>query len=130
MTTAEERDQFDRILEEVIGRLPDDLHEMLEEIPVIVDDEPPAWLLKSMGITARKGESDLCGVHWGVPLPEKSVLESDLSAQQIRIFRGPIYRLSGRSKRSLFKQILITLLHELGHHYGLDEDRLAELGYD
>lgn len=121
-------EDFDAYLEAVIESLPEDVQGLLDEVPVIVEDEPPAWLLKDMKIEAPKGASDLCGVHWGTPLSERTVIAS-FEAPQIRIFRGPIRRLAGDRLGALKKQIRITLLHEIGHHFGLSEDRLDEMGY-
>lgn len=114
---TKKRDLFDSLLEEVLGGLPPEIARLLEEIPVIVDDEPPP------------GEPDLCGLHWGVPLPSKSIFDSGTPPEHILLFRGPIMRLAGTSKPELKRQIHITLLHEIGHHFGLDEKQLAALGY-
>lgn len=122
-----DRELFDTLLEELIGELPGDLRLRFEEIPLIVEDEPKRALLKEVisnelerhEALEANSPSDLCGLH-----------TVDSGMERIYLFRGPILRLAGRSRRELKKQIRITLLHELGHHYGLDEDRLAELGYD
>lgn len=120
---------FDAILEEVLERLPPEFSECLDEVPIIVEDEPSESALRDLGIELTDEPSDLCGMHWGIPLSERSVAEPMGVTPQIFIYRGPIARLAGKSRRSLAKQIRITLLHELGHHLGLTEDRLEELGY-
>lgn len=120
MPTSEKRRLFDSILRRLIGELPDHLRQHLEEVPIIVEDEPE---------DESDGKSDLCGQHWGTPLTERSVTESRLDPDRILIFRGPILRLSGRSRRTLETQIRITLLHELGHHFGFTEEDLDALGY-
>jgi predicted Zn-dependent protease with MMP-like domain len=128
--TAVERQEFDQVLEEILDGLPDDVRELLDEIPLIVEDEPSPEVLKDMGIRLRPGElPDLCGMHWGTPLPERSVSDPVGNPDRILMFRGPIRRLSGGSGRQLKRQIRITLLHEIGHHFGFDEEELEELGY-
>jgi predicted Zn-dependent protease with MMP-like domain len=79
----------------------------------------------------------LCGLHWGVPLTQRSVESAAHLPDQIMLFRGPIMRLASvsstgrtrRDRRELEGQIRITLLHEIGHHFGMNEEDLAELGY-
>lgn len=124
-----EREEFDRLLEEVFDQLPAYVNEKLEEVPVIVEDEPDEKIRREMGETELTEPSDLCGLQHGVPLTEKSDFSAEMSAPLIMIFRGPIYRLAGNSHRELRKQIRITLLHEIGHHFGFSEDDLHAMGY-
>lgn len=123
------------MLDDIIESLPEHLHGLLEEVPVIVEDEPTAEILASMGMTDE--EFMLCGLHWGVALTERSVESPPELPDQIMLFRGPIMRLSAisstgkhrRDRKELEGQIRITLLHEIGHHFGLNEDDLEQLGY-
>lgn len=130
MTSAKERSQFDDYLEAVLEGLPPEVSELLDEVPVIVEDEPSRELLAEMGIEAKPGEADLCGLHWGTPMSEQSVFEGGAVPGRIYLFRGPILRLSEWDPDELMEQIRITLLHEIGHLFGLDEDELTELGYE
>jgi predicted Zn-dependent protease with MMP-like domain len=125
-----EREDFDRLLESQLERLPADVREMLEEVAIIVEDEPDAELLRDMGIELDGEPADLCGLHWGIPINERSVQDVSVPIERILIFRGPILRLVEGDRDELKRQIHITLLHEVGHHFGLDEDRLHELGYE
>jgi len=132
-----ERERFDRLLEEELERLPPHLHELLEEAPLIVEDRPSPALMREMGI-----ESDdmLCGLHTGVPLTERSVESPEM--ETIHLFREGVVELAGGWQRdpeddgpqrggedAVREQIHITLLHEIGHHFGLEEVDLDELGY-
>jgi predicted Zn-dependent protease with MMP-like domain len=130
--SARERARFDRLLDEVLAELPPEVRDLLEEVPVIIEDEPSAKLLREMEM---EEDEFLCGLHWGVPLTQRSV-ESQGHAENIWLFRGPIVDLAAmESDRrtptddDLRDQVRITLLHEIGHHFGLDEDDLARLGY-
>jgi predicted Zn-dependent protease with MMP-like domain len=130
MTSAREREEFDILFEEVLGRLPPEAAELLEEIPVILEDEPSRELLAELGLEARPGEADLCGLHSGLPMNERSVLDPAAPPTSIYLFRGPILRLAGWKPRALARQIRITLLHEIGHVFGFSEEKLKALGYD
>lgn len=131
------RDIFDDILEAQIEALPDDAAAVVEASGVIAEDEPGPEVLADLGMTAEEGQ-DLCGMHFGVAFTERSVEDTGELPSQIMLFRGPIIRLSGYEWRGgreinrdeLIEQIHITLLHEIGHEFGLDEDDLTELGYD
>ena len=134
MISSRDREQFDAVLDRVVAELPGRLHELLEEVPLIVEDEPSRELLNEV----MGGEGgDLCGLHSGTALTERSVEASAELPDTMMLFRGPILRLSGcagpggfhRGRAELYRQVKITLLHEIGHHFGLDEDDLAALGY-
>ncbi len=133
MVTSAERRAFDEILDDLVAGLPEQLHELLEEVPLIVEDEPAAEMLEEMGFGP---DDDLCGLHEGVALTERSVeapAGSGGAPDRMMLFRGPIMRLAdwvaGEPTVELEAQIRITLLHEIGHHFGLDEDDLERLGY-
>lgn len=121
------RERFDRLLEEVLDELPAHIHERLEEVPLIVDDEPSLELFRELGLDPA--HDDLCGLYSGRPLTFRSIDDSGALPDKIQIFRGPILRLSRREDRALKDEIRITVLHEMGHHFGLDEDQLRALGY-
>lgn len=135
MIDDQTRRVFDAILDRQVEALPDHVAAVMEEMPLIVEDEPSGELLASMGMDAAGG--DLCGLHEGVPITERSVEDTGLMPSQMMLFRGPIVRLAGYrvvagqpiNRPELQRQIRITLLHEIGHHFGLDEDDLDRLGY-
>ena len=82
-----------------------------------------------------KARDELCGLHDGVPLTEPEHRHELEHPDAIRIYRAGILSMAttdeGKISRSeLARQIRITILHEVGHHYGLSEDDLKELGYD
>ena len=125
---ADERRLFDELFERVLEALPAQLHELLERVPVIVEDRASAKLLRELGMDPAL--DDLYGLHTGVPLTEKSVQgESAPGEDHIMIFREPLLDAADGDAALLAKEIRVTLLHEIGHQFGLDEDDLADLGY-
>ena len=124
--TDDERRRFDEVLETVLEALPSGLQALLAEAPVIVEDRPSAQLLRELDLCP---EDLLCGLHTGTPLTERSVEHSPELPETIHLFREGILELAG-DWSLLQREIRITLLHEIGHHFGLDEDDLAELGYE
>lgn len=123
-----DRNQFDSLLESVLEELPDFVREQLKEIPVIVEDEPGEEILKEMGFPLD-GPSDLCGLHSGIPLTERAPSSPQSFSSSILIFRGPILRLADGEDGALEEEIRVTLLHEIGHHFGFSEEELEEMGY-
>ncbi|MFZ5831709.1 MAG: metallopeptidase family protein [Planctomycetota bacterium] len=125
------RARFDRELDWVVERLPEQVHELLDEVPLIVEDEPSAAILAEAGL----GHADeLCGWYAGTPLPNRTVEHGLQMPDVVMIFRRGILAASrdrrGRvTTRALREQIRITILHELAHHHGFDEEELDELGY-
>jgi predicted Zn-dependent protease with MMP-like domain len=136
MMAPDQRTAFDELLGQVIAELPEHLRALLEEVPVIVEDDPSPAILEEMDVDPAN--TDLCGLHWGVPLTRRSVEHSGVLPENIWLFRAPIMRVAryrqkqagaGGGGADLRTQIRITLLHEIGHHFGLDERDLAKLGY-
>lgn len=121
------RAKFDGLLEEVLDALPDHIYGLLDEMPLVVEDEPSLELFRSLGLDP--GSSELCGLYSGRPLTHRSVEHSGVLPDRIQIFRGPIVRLARAQGIELKQEIKVTVLHEIGHHFGLDEDQLKELGY-
>ncbi|NQT37246.1 MAG: metallopeptidase family protein [Planctomycetes bacterium] len=126
-----QRRQFDEHLEGVLRRMPPLVHELLQRVPLHVEDYPSDNVLAETGVRYREA---LCGLYTGVPLTERSVSHSGQLPDVVTIYREGILAISeddrGKvSRGSLRRQIRITLLHELAHHHGLDEDELAALGY-
>lgn len=125
------RDYFDRQLDAVMADMPARVHELLDEVPMYVEDFPAENVLRERGIHDRRR---LCGLYTGIPLPDRSVMQSGVLSDVIYIYReGILATATTRSgqidETELRRQIRITILHELGHHHGLDEDDLEELGY-
>jgi len=125
------RKRFDRVLEEVLAGMPPQVHELIQRVPLHVEDYPSREVMESTGVTDRR---DLCGLFTGVPLTERSIEQSGMLPDFVTIYREGILDAatdeSGRiSKQRLKEEIRITILHELAHFHGLDEDELEQLGY-
>lgn len=128
----QERERFDRLLEQVLEGLPGPLHELIEKVPVIVEDTPDDALLDEMG---EDDPQALLGLHSGTPFTEESVEASGELPADIRLFREGIVSHAGGwdgldADERVREEIRVTLLHEIGHQFGLDEDDLERLGYD
>ena len=137
-----ERERFDAILERVLETLPAQIHELLEEVPLLVEDRPSQQLLTELGMDEE--DDLLCGLHTGIALTERRVEQNPQLPDTIQIFREGILEHAGGweqwedeetgeqlgGEEAVQREIRITVLHEIGHHFGLEEDDLAELGYE
>jgi predicted Zn-dependent protease with MMP-like domain len=106
---------FDDHVRAALDELPPSLASALTNVAVIVEDENPE-------------DPDLYGLYHGVPLPERGDM-AGMPPDTISIYRLPLED-SFPDPDELREEIRITVLHELAHYFGLDEDRIAELGYD
>lgn len=131
IVTDEERELFDGLVDRVVAALPAPLRDKLEEVPIIIEDYPGDSVLDEMGIG---DPGSLCGLHTGIPLTQRSIEHSGTMPDTIHIYREGILNLSVDregyvDEAELLKQIRITVLHEIGHHFGLSEEDLRGLGY-
>lgn len=125
------RDRFDQILEEILAELPPLVHELIDKVPLHVEDYPSADVMGKTGVRRRDA---LCGLYTGIPIGDKSVLHSGTLPDVVTIYREGILAAArdrfGRVRlERLRREIRITILHELAHYHGLDEDELRDLGY-
>ena len=135
--TPAERDRFDALLEEAIEALPDELRDLIEQVPVIVEDHPDREVLEEFrDADGNLPELDeLCGLHSGIPFTERH-LEGDAELPpEIMLYRLGIIAAAGGWDQAeaddiVYEEIMITLLHEMGHQFGLDEEDLRRLGYE
>ena len=117
--------EFDQAVQAALDEIPAEFRPYLENVMVEVRPRPDAALLKEYEET-----DDLLGLYVGVPLEDKGPERTGSPLpDRILIFRDNLCALC-ETPRELIEEIRITVLHEIGHHFGLDEDRLAELGYD
>ena len=108
-----------------IEELPADFAELVEEVPIEIHDRPTAAVLRGMKLSPG---SLLLGLYRGRPRTQRSVEDSGTLPDVIYLFQANIESVS-HSEAELHTQIRKTLLHEIGHHFGMDEDDLDKLGY-
>ncbi|MGH7598752.1 MAG: metallopeptidase family protein [bacterium] len=120
------RQQFEALVLAELEALPEAFQEALENIAIVVEDWPDGATMREFGVRHR---GDLFGAYLGTPLPERTADYGNTLPDKICIYQKPLENFC-QSEDELREQVHITLLHEIGHYFGLDEDRLAELGYD
>jgi predicted Zn-dependent protease with MMP-like domain len=109
-------DEFDSVVAEALDDVPPGLTRLMDNVAVFVEDEPP------------DDDPDLLGWYDGTPLTERDSWYAGVLPDRIVIFRGPLLRMCV-SRDELVDEVRITVVHEIAHHFGIDDDRLHELGY-
>jgi predicted Zn-dependent protease with MMP-like domain len=109
--------RFDALVDRALDGIPDELALLVRNVVVLVEDEPP------------EGEpDDLLGLYDGVALTERDSMNSGHLPDRIFVFRGPLLDFV-ESEEELVEEVRITVVHEIAHHFGIDDARLHELGY-
>lgn len=111
-------DAFDAAVSDALDAVPQEFLDMLDNVVFLVEPEPDAEL-----------GADCLGVYDGVPRTERGLDWGEpLMPDRITIFRGPTLRFCD-SVDEVIDEVAITVVHEIAHHFGIDDDRLDELGW-
>lgn len=119
------RTDVERLVEEALDRIPEEFARCLENVAVVIEDEPSPGLLRDLGLHAER--DTLYGLYQGVPLPARPHDFAGLP-DRITIFAGPLLR-AHRTEAAIRRQIEVTVVHEIAHFFGFDEHRIRRLGY-
>ncbi|MEX2011417.1 MAG: metallopeptidase family protein [Chloroflexota bacterium] len=118
-------DPFDRLVERALAGIPSPFRESLAEVAVVIEDEPTAAQLRENGL---RPDDALYGLYQGVPRTEWAA-DWATSPNKISLFRLPLEE-DFPDPADLEEEVRLTVIHELAHHLGIDDDRLDELGVD
>jgi predicted Zn-dependent protease with MMP-like domain len=111
------RAEFEEAVGDALDAVPADLLDLMDNVVFLCEDEPPAE------------DPDLLGVYDGVPLTERdSFWAAGSLPDRITIFRGPTLRMCA-TRDEVLHEVAVTVVHEIAHHFGIDDDRLHELGW-
>ncbi|HET7328408.1 MAG TPA: metallopeptidase family protein [Nocardioidaceae bacterium] len=111
------RQRFEELVSDALDTIPPELAGLMDNVVVLVEDEAPT------------DDPKLLGLYEGVPLTERdSEYGAGTLPDRILIFRHPTLRASA-SEQAVVDEVRITVVHEIAHHFGIDDDRLHGLGY-
>jgi len=108
-----EPERFEAMVEEALDGLPEELGEIMSNVAVTVEDDGPRGLL---------------GLYRGIPLTRRTTAYGGVLPDRITIYRRAICRVC-RSEQDVVEQVRRTVVHEIGHHFGIGDARLRELGW-
>jgi predicted Zn-dependent protease with MMP-like domain len=109
-------DRFEELVSEALDAIPADLARLVSNCVVLVEDDVPP------------GSPSLLGLYEGTPLTERGQWYSGVLPDRITIYRLPILRMC-RDELDVVDEVQITVVHEVAHHFGIDDERLHELGW-
>lgn len=109
-----------------LERLPKEFRSRLENVAIVIEKRPKKGHLKAMGLDPRRDV--LYGLYEGTPLPERSAFYPPLLPDKITLFSEPLIR-DFPDTTELRNQIRLTVLHEIAHYFGMDEEEIEKLGY-
>lgn len=113
--------EFQALVQEALDGLPDEYAKLLTNVAVVVEEEPPPDVRTDLEL--EDGE-DLLGLYQGLPIDNESFFQAGGQLPpKISIYRGPILRLC-RTKKEVVQEVRDTVVHEIGHHFGFDDDEM------
>jgi predicted Zn-dependent protease with MMP-like domain len=111
------REQFEQLVADALDEIPPELAELVSNCVVLVEDDVPA------------GSPSLLGLYEGIPLTERDGWYSGVLPDRITLYRLPILRICD-TLDDVVDEVLVTVVHEVAHHFGIDDERLHDLGWD
>jgi predicted Zn-dependent protease with MMP-like domain len=105
---------FERLIQEALDSLPDDLRSEMSNVEVVVEDEPPPGM-------------PLLGLYQGIPLTRRGSNYSGALPDKITIYQRPLERHYGHDRELFERQVKRVVLHEIAHHFGISDERLVEI---
>jgi len=121
------RDRFSQIVDEVVHELPDVFRARLGDILFVLEDEPSVEDLLSVGLDPDR--DTLFGLFAGTPLAERSFVDVPSEPDRIVLYYRPLVQ-ACRTPWALRREIRTTVIHEVAHYFGMDEDEIAAEGYE
>ena len=116
MPVEMEPEAFEALVEHALDGIPDELATLVRNVVVLVEDDPP------------EDDPDLLGLYDGLALTERPANHAGMLPDRILLFRGPLLDMAD-TVEDLEEEVRITVVHEVAHHFGLDDRRLHELGW-
>lgn len=110
-------ERFEELVGDALDEVPQDLLNLLDNVVILVADEPPP------------GEGELLGVYEGHALTDRGWDYAGVLPDRITIYRNPTLRICD-TEDDVVEEVAVTVVHELAHHFGISDERLHELGWD
>jgi predicted Zn-dependent protease with MMP-like domain len=111
------REEFEELVGRALDEIPADLARLMDNVVVLVEDDGPPW------------NPSLLGQYEGTPLTERGNWYSGVLPDRITLYRNSILAIC-RNYADVIEEVRVTVVHEVAHHFGIDDERLHELGWD
>lgn len=117
-------EEFEALVTQALESLPEDLAARMSNVDVVIEDAPDAELAEQMEVSVE----GLLGLYQGIPLTDRGSSYHWVLPDRISLYRQNIVRLA-RDRKDLTEIVRRTVIHEVAHHFGIDDERLDELGW-
>lgn len=117
------RKEFEALVISALEGLPTFIKNRMENVDVVIEDRAPPELLSEMGL---RSPMELLGLYQGIPITQRGVSYGNVLPDKITLYQFPIESVS-RTKKEIEEKVREVVIHEVGHYFGLDEERLEEL---
>jgi len=118
------REEFERIVILALKGLPKEIRVRMENVAVVIEDRAHPTLLRELGL---RSSNELLGLYQGIPLDQRGFFYGNVLPDKITLFQHPIESCCA-TREEIEERIREVVLHEIGHYFGLDEEKLRELG--
>jgi len=115
MSVSMDRDRFEELVGEALDQVPEQLLRLMDNVVVLVEDDP-------------EGEEDLLGLYEGYALTQRGWDYAGVLPDRITIYRNPTLRVCA-TEEDVVDEVATTVVHEIAHHFGIDDERLHQLGW-
>ncbi len=115
MPVEMDRERFEELVRDALDEVPGELLDMMDNVVILVEDE-------------HESDPDLLGLYEGHALTERGWHYGGVLPDRITIYRKPILRIC-ETEEDVVEEVAITVIHEIAHHFGIDDERLHELGW-
>ena len=119
-------DRFAALVEEAVAAIPDEFRRYLANVAICIEDRPSGAQLASLGLDPEL--DTIFGLYEGTALPERPHDHGNVLPDRITIFRDPLLE-EFTTERAIRREIEITVVHEVAHFFGLDDEQVRRLGY-
>ncbi|MCW6003010.1 metallopeptidase family protein [Micromonospora sp. CPCC 205371] len=110
------RERFEELVSEALDEVPEELLGLMNNVVILVEDDPPA------------GDPHLLGLYEGYALTNRGWDYAGVLPDRITIYRNPTLRICD-SEDDVVEEVAVTVVHEIAHHFGIDDERLHDLGW-
>jgi predicted Zn-dependent protease with MMP-like domain len=110
-------EEFEDLVAEALDEIPDELARLVDNVVIVVEDDVPP------------GQERLLGLYEGIPLTERGASYAGVMPDRITVYRRPTLEICD-TVEDVVEEVHVTVVHEIAHHFGIDDDRLHALGYD
>ena len=117
--------EFERLVVKAADALPDAFKKKLENVDIVIENEPDMGTVKDLGLGSK---GHLLGLYRGIPLKRRTHYYGMVLPDKITLYKANIERFCKRTGEDLYKKIDHVLQHEIGHHFGITDKRLKDLG--